>query len=261
MDLKEFKKKIKQKNRELYLTVNDPETNIDMKFSIYNKTTFWRANTLYTKEPTTIKWIRNFKSNSVFFDVGANVGMFSVFAASISKSRVYSFEPESNNFQVLMENILFNKLFNKISSYQIALGNKTYFTKLFIDTFTKGSSHHMLGEPLDHNLEHKSYKINQGVFSTTLDDLIDRWNFPVPKYLKIDVDGIEYKIINSSKSLLKNKKLESVLIEIKTDREKDREIIESMLSYGFIFNKEQVEKSTIKEGAHKGYAEYIFYRK
>ena len=61
--------------------------------------------------------------------------------------------------------------------------------------------------------------------------------------------------------MLKDNELESVLIEIKTDREKDKEIIESMLSYGFIFNKAQVEKSTVKEGAHKGYAECIFYRK
>ena len=103
--------------------------------------------------------------------------------------------------------------------------------------------------------------MKQGIFSTTLDDIIGKWNFPIPKYLKIDVDGIEHKIISKSKNLLKNKKLESVLIEIKTDRDKDKEIIESMLSCGFIFDKEQVEKSTVKEGAHKGYAECLFYRK
>ena len=72
----------------------------------------------------------------------------------------------------------------------------------------------MVGESLDHNLKIKKTKFKQGIFSTTLDDLISRWKLPIPNYLKIDVDGIEFKIIEKSKKLLKNNNLHSVLIEI-----------------------------------------------
>mgnify|MGYP000359652125 CR=1 FL=1 len=82
----------------------------------------------------------------------------------------------------------------------------------------------------------------------------------IKHYLKIDVDGIEYKIIKKSKKLLKNKNLYSILIEINPNREKDNEIIETLLKYGFVFDKQQVIKSTKKTGKHKGYAEYLFFR-
>ena len=100
----------------------------------------------------------------------------------------------------------------------------------------------------------------QGIISLTLDDLINKFNLPVPNYLKIDVDGIEYKIIKSAKNILKNQKLESILIEINPSRKEDVEIIDILEKNNFKFNKEQVKQSTRKEGPHKGYAEYLFFR-
>ena len=54
--------------------------------------------------------------------------------------RVYSFEPESNNFQILMENILLNKMMNDVNPYPIGISNETYFTitNLYLDSFAKG---------------------------------------------------------------------------------------------------------------------------
>ena len=58
------------------------------------------------------RWMKNINisKNPVIFDVGANIGMYSIFAASINKINVLAFEPESNNFQILMENIIKNNL-------------------------------------------------------------------------------------------------------------------------------------------------------
>ena len=261
MQFDEFKKKIKLKNEDLFIIINDTETSLQMKFAISNDTTLWRAQTLFSKEPITIQWIRSFKKNSVFFDIGANVGMYTIFAAIVSQSNVYSFEPESNNFQVLMENIILNNLVSKVNPYSIGLSNETSITSLHLNSFGKGHSHHIVGNSLDHNLKPKKSKIKQGVFSTTLEDLINKWNFPTPNYLKIDVDGIEYKIIEKSKKILENKNLYSILIEINPNREKDTKIINTLLDYNFIFDKKQVLESTRKSGAHEGYAEYLFFRK
>jgi len=60
--------------------------------------------------------------------------------------------------------------------------------------------------------------------------------------------------------LLKDNKLESVLIEINPSRQEDKQIIETMQNKGFKYRKEQVESSKRKEGPHKGYAEYLFFR-
>ena len=145
------------------------------------------------------------KKNSTFFDVGANVGMYSIFAAIISKANVYSFEPESNNFQTLMANIVLNNLIEKINCYPIGLSNETSLTTLYLNSFKAGGAHHIVGESLDHNLQQRESILKQGIFSTTIDSLISEWKLPAPNYLKIDVDGIEYKIIEKSKNLLQNK--------------------------------------------------------
>jgi|TARA_B110000438_G_scaffold300706_1_gene353732 FkbM family methyltransferase len=260
MSLEEFKKRIKQKEQVLYLTIEDEISNEKIIYNVKNQTTLWRSQSLYTKEPITIKWIRSFKKNSVFFDVGANVGMYSIFSAKVSKVKVYSFEPESNNFQILMENIISNNLVGQVKAFPIAIGEKSDFTSLYLNDFIIGSSHHMIDNPLDHNLQKKEFKINQGVFKTSLDKIVSEWGFPMPKYLKIDVDGIENLIIKNSKSILKNKNLTSVLIEINRNREEDLEIITILEENGFKYDHQQVKDATRKSGTHEGYAEYLFYK-
>ena len=104
----ELNDKIKQKNQSIIASITDPISKNIIKFNVINDHTLWRARTLFTKELITIKWIRSFEKKSLFFDVGANVGVYSIFAAINNSSKVYSFEPESNNFQVLMQNIITN---------------------------------------------------------------------------------------------------------------------------------------------------------
>ena len=261
MDLEIFKKKMKNKTELLFVTLKDKITGKSIRFTTPSETPLWRAQTLYTKELVTIEWIRSFDENKIFFDVGANVGVYSIFSATISNVKVFSFEPESNNFQVLMENILLNNLKNKITAYPLGLSNKTELSKLYISSFTQGSSHHNVGETVDHNLQQRKFDYEQGIFSTSLNDLINRWKLPVPNYLKIDVDGLEYKIIEESLSILNDRNLESVLIEINPNRKEDKKIINTFKECGFSYDNQQVEKATRIDGPHKGYAEYLFFRK
>ena len=53
-------------------------------------------------EPETFEWIKNhLKVDEVMWDIGANVGMYTIFAAIFSEVKVFSFEPEPNNFRLL----------------------------------------------------------------------------------------------------------------------------------------------------------------
>ena len=84
-------------------------------FHTPNWLTEYRARTLLTKEPETISWINKFPSNQVFFDVGANIGVYSVYAASIKNAQVIAFEPSFLNLELLYRNIQSNHLENKIT--------------------------------------------------------------------------------------------------------------------------------------------------
>lgn len=258
----EFLNKIKVKQEKLTANVVDPITNETIKYNIVNQTTLWRAQTIFNKEPITISWIRSFKKNKCMFDIGANVGIYSIYAAKTRLVNVYAFEPESNNFQNLMQNININNLNTSVIPFPIGISDTTEFSKLQISSFEPGSSHHTVGKNhLDHNtLSIIKSKLTQGIFSTTIDDLCFKWNLPIPSYLKIDVDGIENKIIDKAKNVLKDSNLQSVLIEINENRNEDINIVKLLLKIGFNYDKSQVADARRKSGSHKGYAEYLFYK-
>ena len=260
--LTQFKKKIKEKEQLVYLTITDPETKKKINFSVKNNSTFWRGKTIFTKEPITIDWIKSFNKNSIFFDIGANIGVYSLYAAINSNVKVYSFEPESNSFQTLMENIIINNQEKNILAYPIGISNITELTKLHLSEFATASSHHTVGKnALNHNsLKQFSTRYKQGIFSTTLNELVEKWDMPVPNYIKIDVDGIEHKIIQEGKKIFQNQELLSILVEINESRDEDKEIINILKSFGFIYDTNQVEKTKRKDGPHKNYVEYLFYR-
>ena len=66
-NIKDIEEKIKSKNQIITASISDPITKKTIKFNIVNEDTLWRAQTFYTKEPITIKWIRAFEKNKVFF--------------------------------------------------------------------------------------------------------------------------------------------------------------------------------------------------
>ena len=76
-----------------------------------------RFKTLFSKEPETISWIKElFKPNEILFDVGANIGVYSLYARALynHKIRIYAFEPAYHNFKKLCQNILINKFNEEI---------------------------------------------------------------------------------------------------------------------------------------------------
>ena len=80
------------------------------KFYTPNRLSYFRAQTFLTKEPLTIKWIENFDEGSVFWDIGANIGLYSCFAAKEKNIITYSFEPSVFNLDMLAKNIYENNL-------------------------------------------------------------------------------------------------------------------------------------------------------
>ena len=99
-----------------------PHVNLDgMLFPTPNTHCKWRIDTLYTKEPDTIQWLQAMKPGEVLYDVGANIGQYSIYAAKRGV-KVFAFEPESQNYALLCKNIVLNKLEN-CTAYPLCLGD------------------------------------------------------------------------------------------------------------------------------------------
>jgi hypothetical protein len=74
----------------------------------------WRAENLLTREPETIEWIDGFEEDSVLWDIGANIGIFSLYANLRHGISVLAFEPAAPNYYVLNKNIEINRVAGKV---------------------------------------------------------------------------------------------------------------------------------------------------
>lgn len=205
-----------------------------LKFYCPNNLSLWRAKTLFDKEPDTIEWINSFAPDTIFYDIGANVGMFSIYAAA-KGARVYAFEPESQNYAVLNRNIYLNQLQDNVNAYNIALNSKSCIDMLYIKEFTIGGALNNFGESINYKKEQFTPGFKQAVASFRLDDLITQHQLPIPDHIKIDVDGLEPAVIAGSDYLLRQPKLKSLLIELNTQLTADNALIDQIQDYGFKF--------------------------
>jgi len=219
-----------------------------------------RAQTLFTKEPDTVEWIRTFQEGEVLLDVGANVGMYSIWAAKTRGVRVFAFEPESQNYALLYRNIVQNHLSALVTAYCAALSDEEGYSLLHLSDFRAGGSCHAFGAAQDHNLEPAVFPYTQGCHATTLDALVARGVLPVPTHVKIDVDGLEHKVIAGAQATLADTRVRSLLVEINTTLEPHRAIVAAMQDLGFTYSEAQASASRRSEGPFMGTGNYVFRR-
>ena len=210
----------KLENKQYYfIKINNKNT----KFFCPSTTTLIRVLTFYDKEPETLNWIKNFNVNNdkkiIFWDIGANIGLYSLYAAIMFNNiEVASFEPSTSNTRTLSRNISINKLSNKIKILPFALSEKLNAVSSFKETFwVEGGA----TATFDHDFDYTGKKISNEriqneyqIFGTKIDYLIQENILQVPNYLKIDVDGLEHLILEGSKKLLQNNELKEILIEM-----------------------------------------------
>lgn len=81
-----------------------------MRFYVPNAQCRYRVSSFSTKEPDTLEWMDTIPPGSVIWDIGANVGLYSVYAAKSRGARVFAFEPSVFNLELLARNIFLNQL-------------------------------------------------------------------------------------------------------------------------------------------------------
>lgn len=184
-----------------------------------------------------------FNPGEVLWDIGANIGLYSLYAARAKGVNVFAFEPESTNFGRLNNNIYMNQLFGQVTAYNVTAGGGEKFDLLYLNPHSQlhyeaeglvpGASMHNVGSNIDYANKEFEPHFRQGVFITTGDRLVEHWGIEFPNHVKIDLDGLEEEIIFGMQSVLADLRLRSLLVEVSAKcGEKDR-ICKEMIRKGF----------------------------
>jgi len=141
-------------------------------------------------EPTKVKQIKaHVEEGKVFYDLGAHVGYFSLLAAALVKGsgRVISFEPNPENIRYLERHVSMND-YSNVKIVEAAISDVNGVARF--------------------NSEKESSKCNLStdgdiqVVTRTIDALVETGEIPPPDYMKIDVEGSEFKALNGAHGTL-----------------------------------------------------------
>jgi FkbM family methyltransferase len=184
----------------------------DIYLSTPNFLLRYRHKTFFSKEPETLNWIDGFKPNSVFFDIGANVGLYSIYATLTRESDVYAFEPSFFNLEFLARNIAINALSDKINVLPIALNDKNGLNDFNLTSTEWGGALSTFEKNFDDSGNEMQPEFIYKTIGFSLDSIVKILNISQPVYIKIDVDGLEHIILSGAKEVLKDVK--EILVEI-----------------------------------------------
>ncbi|MCZ2127913.1 MAG: FkbM family methyltransferase [Anaerolineales bacterium] len=187
-------------------------------------------------------WLASFQAGEVFYDIGANVGMFSLTAAKIHNQqvKVYAFEPSFSTFASLIKNIAANGFGEVVFPFSFALGARGGIHSFNYTDLTPGASVHTLDSAVNQTGQTFAPAFSQKVIAYSLDELIEEHNFEAPTHVKIDVDGGEKEIVEGMKRLLAGSAVKSVMIEVtetQADDARVRELFDIFKSAGFVETK------------------------
>ncbi|HTI41927.1 MAG TPA: FkbM family methyltransferase [Vicinamibacterales bacterium] len=185
----------------------------DIYLHVTNKTETFRVKAC-AKEPFTIEWMQtHIKRGDVLFDIGANVGAYSLVAARKpgGGARVYAFEASYANVAALCANIALNNAADDVTPVPVALSGETAMGVFNLRDLDAGSARHGLGAQMPENGQ---VVLRQPVMTFRLDDLIDRFTLPAPNHIKMDVDGGELDVLAGACRTLSSPSLRSMLVEV-----------------------------------------------
>jgi FkbM family methyltransferase len=156
-----------------------------------------------------VDWLeRSIRDGDVIYDVGANVGAYSLVAARMADATVIAFEPAFANYQSLCENVLLNDLAARVMPLPVGLAESTGLAWLACDDTAAGAATHSLGG------DNVRALYRQPVLAYALDDLISVFGLPAPTVLKVDVDGAETIVLAGARATLARPALRTILIEV-----------------------------------------------
>lgn len=198
-------------------------------FHRVNPLTAYRIASFFEKEPETIEWMDSFAENAIFWDIGANIGLYSLYAAKMRQATVYAFEPSIFNLELLTRNIAANEAQEKISIIPLCLSDTNTIDAFNLSTTEWGGAGAAFASDHDQHGNALRKKFTYRMPGMSADSFRALYALPAPNYVKIDVDGIEHLILAGMAETLRAPELRSLLVETSFDFPEQAETIEKIL--------------------------------
>jgi FkbM family methyltransferase len=183
-------------------------------------------------EEDLIAWLDStLEPTSVLFDVGANVGFYSLYAAhACSGVRVFAFEPAPLNFARLANNIHYNRA-HSVTALPLGLSDRHAIVSFTSTHVVAGGWSH--GGILQRDSEDaRESELKTACVVDTLDRLVASEQLVTPTHLKIDVDGPEMQVLRGASQTLHGSGIRHVMVEGR-DSQAAAEITAFMKEHGF----------------------------
>jgi FkbM family methyltransferase len=133
--------------------------------------------------------------DEVVVDCGANIGVFSLYAASCApRSRIFAVEPFPSTFQELRDNIALNRLDRRVNCLAVALSETDGSVNMYAATHVPSQAREVIRPSLPDTIS---------VPAMSLSSLLKTINVPVIDLLKMDIEGSEHAVfLNTRPSVL-----------------------------------------------------------
>jgi FkbM family methyltransferase len=207
------------------------------RFAVHSKRELNRV--ALVKETWTAEWVTLVPTGTVLWDVGANIGVFTVLAALTENvQQVVAIEPSSVNAASLSENVHLNKVSGKVVVVHGGVGAETRISRLKLSNVGAGEALHSFGDMLDLPGRGTIPEVaSEHCFLWRMDDLAALPGMPFPTRLKIDVDGYEREVLAGGEKVLRDPRLQAIQIEVfqpGDDRQLEVDVTAMLTQAGFV---------------------------
>jgi FkbM family methyltransferase len=190
--------------REVSLDLLDVRMKCDIRYFIQREIYFFRG----FEHAECREWLRRTRDAKVIFDVGANVGVYSLLAArSNPSSRIHAFEPTQEIFERLRENVSLNG-FSNIELNPVAVGEKVGTAYLYSCRGT---------DKQNEGMNYVGAASGDGALAvelTSLDEYCQRRQIDHIDVMKLDIEGGELGALAGARSLLEQRRIRCILLEM-----------------------------------------------
>jgi len=216
------------------IVITQSKNNITIEQFVNSKRSYFRASKELTSEPELIELIDELEPDQIFFDVGANVGTYSLYAG-MKALRVIAVEPNFANSYLLTKNIWKNQLQNRIQNLKIGLSNYTGVNSLIHHKSIEGgnSAASIYGDGFFSSEMPEFFREVTLVYK--LDDITKLLGL-IPSLIKIDTDGNELQVLQGGGQTLESPIVKKLLVEISSELEQIS-IVNFLKNYNFTLDK------------------------
>lgn len=205
----------------------------DLMFGIPNLNIRFDCRYFFAFEPGLLFRISTFEPEERFLDIGANIGRYTVLAAGLCGVRVDAIEPFVRNAEELIRNVSRNGLEGLVTLHQVAVSDQTGSGCVAYGDEPAGSTDQSIADRPGID-PRPGAEFHEAIEVWRIDEMVAAGRIPFPNRIKIDVDGVEHKVLDGMTGILSDPRLKSIRIEIRLEDPLNQAALKRTLEYGFV---------------------------